>query len=140
MKIKPEHENFKIPVRSKPHSAGFDVFMPEAGQYPGGDKVIVPLGFSTEIPEGYVGLLVPRSGTGFKHGLEVNNTVGIIDSDFRGEWMAAIRTKSGEPFSWEEGDRILQFVIVPFAALELEVVESLADSDRGKGGMGSTGK
>lgn len=114
--------------------------MPEAGSYEGGDKVIVPLGFSTEIPLGHVALLLPRSGTGFKHGLEVNNTVGVIDSDFRGQWHAAIKTKSGKPFSWEAGERILQFVIVPVATPSLELVESLEDSERGKGGLGSTGK
>lgn len=140
MKIKSEHENFQIPARSTEYSGGFDVFMPEAGEYPGGDKVIVPLGFSTEIPVGHVALLLPRSGTGFKHGLEVNNTVGVIDSDYRGQWFAAIKTKSGEPFSWEAGDRILQFVVVPVATPALELVESLDDSDRGKGGFGSTGK
>lgn len=139
MKIKPLHKNFTMPIRSTEHAGGYDIFMPEAGKYYGGDKVIVPLGFATEVPRGCVALLLPRSGTGFKHGLEVNNSVGVIDSDYRGEWFAAIRTKGGLPFSWEANDRILQFVIVPVHTPELQLTESLEDSIRGEGGMGSTG-
>lgn len=140
MKIKPEHENFQMPVRSTAESAGYDIFMPEAGRYTGGDKVIVPLGFSTEIPKGYFALILPRSGTGFKFGLEVNNTAGVIDADYRGEWMAAIRTKTGEPISWEQGERMLQFVLLPTTVFDLQLVDSLEESERGKGGFGSTGK
>lgn len=134
------HKNFKLPVRSTTQAGGYDIFMPEAGKYSGEDKVVVPLGFSSEFPEGYVAVLLPRSGTGFKHGLEVNNTAGIIDSDYRGQWFAAIRTKEGTPFEWEAGERILQFILVPVFTPNLELVDSLEDSDRGEGGVGSTGK
>jgi dUTP pyrophosphatase len=64
----------------------------------------------------------------------------VIDSDYRGEWKAALRTKSGIPFGWEAGDRILQFMIVPIADVSLELVDSLDETDRGAGGFGSSGK
>lgn len=97
------------------------------------------LGFAAAVPDGYVGVLLPRSSTGAKHGLELNNTCGVIDSDYRGEWKAAIRTKSGIPFAWQAGDRILQFMIVPLAQVSLELVDSLDETNRGTGGFGSTG-
>ncbi len=72
--------------------------------------------------------------------MELNNTCGVIDSDYRGEWKAAIRTKSGIPFSWEAGERILQFMIIPVADVTLELVDSLEETSRGSGGFGSSGK
>jgi dUTP pyrophosphatase len=98
------------------------------------------LGFAAAIPPGHIGLLLPRSSTGAKHGMELNNTCGVIDSDYRGEWKAAIRTKSGIPFSWEAGERILQFMIIPVADVMLELVDSLEETSRGSGGFGSSGK
>jgi dUTP pyrophosphatase len=64
----------------------------------------------------------------------------VIDSDYRGEWKAALRTKSGIPFGWEAGDRILQFMILPIANVTLELVDFLDQTNRGSGGFGSTGK
>lgn len=72
--------------------------------------------------------------------MELNNTCGVIDSDYRGEWRAALRTKSGIPFHWEAGDRILQFMIIPVADVKLELVDELDETDRGSGGFGSSGK
>lgn len=140
MKIKPLHPDFQLPVKATEGSGAYDLFMPEAGKYYGEDKVIVPLGFAAAVPEGHVALLVPRSGTGFKYGLELNNTVGVIDSDFRGEWMAAMRTKTDTPLLWGKGDRLLQMLIVPVASVDLQEVDTLPETNRGKGGMGSTGK
>lgn len=139
MEIQSLHQAFIMPTKASDKAGAFDVYMPESGTADGSSKMI-GLGFATAIPEGYVGLLLPRSGTGAKHGLELNNTCGVIDSDYRGEWKAAIKTKSGIPFSWLAGDRILQFMIVPIAKIELELVENLDATSRGEGGFGSTGK
>jgi dUTP pyrophosphatase len=130
--------NNMIPLRSTEHAAGFDLFMPESGQVAGTAQKI-GLGFASEIPEGWMALLLPRSGVGFKHGLEVNNTVGVIDADYRGEWFASMRTKSGIAFSWAAGERVLQAVLVPRYLGEIELVASVAKSERGAGGLGSTG-
>lgn len=132
-------ENKLLPFRSTPHAAGFDLYMPESGQV-GGTAQKIGLGIATEIPEGWMALLLPRSGVGFKHGLEVNNTVGVIDADYRGEWFASMRTKSGLAFSWAAGERVLQAVLVPRYSGEVEWVESVAETSRGTGGLGSTGQ
>lgn len=128
-----------MPTKASDKAGAFDIYMPEAG-IAGGNNQFFGLGFATAIPQGFVGLLLPRSGTGAKHGLELNNTCGVIDADYRGEWKAALKTKSGIPFSWEAGERILQFMIVPIAQVELQLVDSLEETVRGTGGFGSTGK
>lgn len=131
--------NLLYPQRSTLNAAGFDLFMPEAGSVRG-EAIKIGLGFASEIPEGWMAMLLPRSGVGFKHGLEVNNTVGIIDSDYRGEWFASLRTKSGLAFNWAAGERVLQAVLVPRYLGEVELVESVAATARGTGGLGSTGQ
>lgn len=142
MKIKALHPNFKLPVKGTALAGGIDLFMPTDGTlYPNANFALeVPLGFAAEVPEGYVALVVPRSGVGCKAGLELNNTVGVIDSDYRGEWKAFLRIKNSVPFSWKAGDRLLQMLIVPVANVDFELVTELTETDRGTGGWGSTGK
>lgn len=139
MQIQSLHSAFIMPTKASDKAGAYDIYMPEAGTATGTSQFF-GLGFATAIPEGYVGLLLPRSGTGAKHGLELNNTCGVIDADYRGEWKAALRTKSGLPFSWAAGDRILQFLIVPVATVRLDLVDSLEETNRGTGGFGSTGQ
>lgn len=135
------HPNFQMPVRSSEYAGGYDIFMPEKGfLYPKQTRALkVPLGFGAEVPFNHVALILPRSGAGVRNGLELNNTVGVIDPDYRGEWMAFLRVKDGETMDWEAGDRLLQFVIVPFASVTLLEVNRLTPTTRGKGGFGSTG-
>ena len=140
MKIQLLHPHVRLPERATPDSAGFDIFMPEAGVIENTYVTKVPLGFATAIPPGYVALLLPRSGVGSKRGLELNNTCGVIDADYRGEWFATLRVKNGERFSWEAGERLLQMVLVNCLTPELEVVEQLPTTQRGTGGLGSTGQ
>lgn len=119
------------------------------------EKVVrVPLGFAMSIPEGYAALLLPRSGLGFKFGVEFNNTIGLIDSDYRGELVAAmrlkqttsdIRTEHAEVYftgelKFKAGDRIAQLAIVPIPQATFTAVDDLDDTKRGDGGIGSTGK
>ena len=140
MNIKKLHPNFKMPTRGTEHAGGYDLYMPEAGVLMPGATYgqMVPLGFAAEIPVGYVALLLPRSGAGAKHGVSLNNTVGVIDADYRGEWMACLRMKNGIPHRWEAGDRLIQFVLVPAHTPELVLVEELDTTVRGEGGFGST--
>lgn len=140
IRILPLTKNFKAPTKSTSESAGFDIYMPEAGEVTNNDTIRIPLGFSSEIEKGYVALILPRSGVGAKFGLELNNTCGVIDSDYRGEWMAAIKTKNFNLFQWNKGERLLQFLLVPVPEVELEIVESLTDSERGTKGFGGSGK
>lgn len=139
MRIQSFTKDFIMPTKGSDKAGAYDIYMPEDGTVAGA-SVMFPLGFATAIPDGYAALLLPRSGTGAKFALELNNTVGLIDSDYRGEWKAALRTKSGLIFSWKKGDRILQFIVVPIANVTLELVESLDDTLRGTGGFGSSGK
>lgn len=139
MQIQSLHPAFIMPTKASEKAGAYDIYMPEAGTADGTSRMF-GLGFATAIPDGYVVLLLPRSSMGAKHGLELNNTCGVIDSDYRGEWKAALRTKSGLPISWESGDRVLQFLIVPVATVRLELVESLDETKRGSGGFGSTGQ
>ena len=140
MNIKKLHPNFKMPTRGTEHAGGYDLYMPEAGVLMPGATYgqMVPLGFAAEIPVGFVALLLPRSGAGAKHGVSLNNTVGVIDADYRGEWMACLRVKNGVPHRWEAGERLLQFILVPVGITELNLVEELGTTDRGEGGFGST--
>lgn len=139
MRIKPISNNFIMPTKGSNDAGAIDLYMPEAGSVDG-TEVKIPLGFAAAIPKGYVGLLLPRSGTGAKHGLELNNTCGVIDADYRGEWIAVMRTKSGKEFSWKQGERVLQYVLVPVLSPTLEQVEGLDVTDRGEGGFGSSGE
>ena len=141
MLIKPliNLENFIMPTKGDPFAAGWDIYMPEAGEVSGHTKFI-DLGFATEIPQGWCALLMPRSSVGAKLGLELNNTIGLIDSSYRGEWRAAMRTKSGIPFKWTQGERVLQFVLLPHYVAGIQLVRDISTTERDKGGFGSSGK
>lgn len=139
MRIRPIHPQFITPIKGSDHAGAFDIFMPVSGiatQVP----QLIGLGFAAAVPIGHIALLLPRSSTGSKFGLELNNTCGAIDSDYRGEWKASMRTKSWEPFPWAAGDRVLQFLIIPVTNVRLELVGSLDETSRGTGGFGSSGQ
>jgi len=137
MKITAIHPNFIMPIKGTANSGAFDLYMPEFGTANGVTQLI-GLGFAAAVPTGHVALLVPRSSAA-KTGLELANTVGVIDSDYRGEWKAALRSKTGLPISWAQGDRLVQFLVVPVANVTLRQVDSLDETSRGTGGFGSTG-
>ena len=140
MRIKPIHPNFIMPTKGTEEAGAFDIYMPTSGSLNGIIPQRIGLGFAAEVPKNHVALLLPRSGIGAKYGVELNNSCGVIDSDFRGEWVGMLRTKSGEPFFWSQGERVLQFMIVPIANVELELADSLDETERGAGGFGSSGK
>lgn len=94
-------------------------------------------GLAIEIPEGYVGLLFPRSSIS-KTGMFLSNSVGVIDSGYRGEIMARFKYISGTK-SYSIGDKIAQLIILPYPKIEFEEAEYLSQTDRGDGGFGSTG-
>lgn len=140
MNIQPLHPAFKVPTKGTELSGAYDIYMPEAGHCVGDKPVMVNLGFAAEVPPGYVALLLPRSGCGAKHGVELFNTCGVIDADYRGPWIAAIRTKNGQAHSWDMHDRLIQVLFVPVLALDFTVVSELTSTERGAGGFGSTNK
>lgn len=103
------------------------------------ETVMAPLGIQVSIPIGWVGLIVPRSSYGLK-GLKLANTVGVIDSDYRGEVMLPLKTETNGRMVIPKGTRVAQMVIVPHLTTELEIVEELEKTGRGHGKFGSTGK
>ena len=105
-----------------------------------GKTVFVPTGIAMEIPRGYAGLAYARSGLACKQDLAPANKVGVIDSDYRGEFMIALHNHGSETRTVNHGDRIAQLVITPVYTPGFEEVEELSDTQRGTGGFGSTGK
>lgn len=106
-----------------------------------GEQALVPTGLAIALPDpGYVALLYARSGLAIKHGLSPANCVGVIDSDYRGEIVVALRNYAKEPYTVEPGERIAQMVITPVVQAEIALVDELDHTDRGAGGFGSTGR
>ena len=139
VKFKKLHEDVKLPVKGSSHAACYDVYA-NSISYRQDSKVVVGLGFSTEIPEGWRGVIVPRSNL-TKHDWVINNSMGIIDSDYRGEWTIVF-TKIFLQFGflpYVVGDRIAQIYFEPVHQIEFEEVDDLSSSERGEGGFGSTG-
>lgn len=139
LRIRPIHANFIAPTRGSEGAAALDLYMPEEGRVFQNGPTFVPLGFAAAVPAGHMALLLPRSGVGAKAGLELNNTCGVIDSDYRGEWIAALKLKNQASLSWKAGERLLQCLIVPVALCPVMLVDDLNDTVRGEGGFGSTG-
>lgn len=126
------------PERSHPTDAGVDLKARVSVILPPLYTAEIPLGIKTEIPEGYVALLLPRSGLGSR-GLVLRNTVGVIDSDYRGEWIAKVKNSSdNNVIELTKGDRICQAIIVP-CNLSVWEESNLSETVRGEGGFGSTG-
>lgn len=104
------------------------------------ERALVPTGLFMEIPRGFEAQIRPRSGLALKHGLTIPNAPGTIDSDYRGEVRVIVFNCSKEPFTIHHGDRIAQMVIARHEKVEWQKANELADSFRGEGGFGHTGK
>lgn len=105
-----------------------------------GERAAVPTGLAVAIPEGYAGLVIPRSGHALRSGLSVVNGPGLIDSGYRGEIHAILINLGTESVSFQAGDRIAQLAIVAIPEITWEEVDDLDDTERGEGGFGSTGQ
>jgi dUTP pyrophosphatase len=104
-----------------------------------GARALVPTGFAIELPAGYEAQVRARSGLAIKSGVGLPNGVGTIDSDYRGEIQVALINWGSAPVTLERGTRIAQLIVAPVVRATFEIVETLAESDRGAGGFGSTG-
>ena len=106
-----------------------------------GQKVVVPTGIAIQLPSHqYVALIFARSGLGIKHGITMSNGVGVIDSDYTGEIMCGLINLGNRPYTIQPGDRIAQMVFMPVAIASLTLVNELNPTERGMGGLGSTGQ
>lgn len=139
VKFKKLSEKTVIPKYAKPGDAGLDLVATSmVEEY---DIVTYGTGLAVEIPEGHVGLIYPRSSI-FKYELELTNSVGVIDSGYRGEITFKFR-KTGTGITnniYKVGDRIGQLIIMPYPKIEIIESQELSETERGTGGYGSTGK
>ena len=132
-------EDAELPTQAYPGDAGLDLVACERVTLGPGERGMVPTGIAVAIPEGYAGLVTPRSGLAARHGISVVNGPGLIDSGYRGEVQAILlNTDLRESFTVEPGMRIAQLVLVPVAAVRLVCVEELIGSVRGESGFGSS--
>lgn len=105
-----------------------------------GQVAKIPTGLALELPNsGVVALVMARSGLAAKHGLDLANGVGVIDSDYRGELQVLVRNLGEEPFRIRHGQRIAQMLFMPMIQVQLERTEELSKTERGSAGFGSTG-
>lgn len=133
------NEYAQLPTRGSKDAAGLDLYCPFHIKVPADSQKKIPLGIAVEIPNGHMGLLVPRSSMS-KTPLRCANSVGIIDADYRGELSIAYENVSCNDYTISRGDRIAQLIIVPIAMVDVEEVNSLSETERGVDGYGSTGK
>lgn len=142
VKYKKIKEKAQIFTRGSKYSAGLDIyaslkdyhFMIEPNE-----TVMIPTGITTEMPEGTVGLVFPRSGLATKQGLRLANCVGVIDSDYRGEWFIPIHNDSNEVRYINDKDRIAQVIFIKYPKVKLKKAKQLSLTKRGIKGFGSTG-
>ena len=141
IKLQKVTEDARMPIKGSEHAACYDVYAHSVKvQRP--NKIVVGLGFSTEIPPGFKGVIVPRSSIA-KTNWFLANSIGVIDSDYRGEWMMVLKTLESvvyDALPFAINDRCAQIYFEKVNDVEFEEVDELTDTIRGEGGFGSTGK
>ena len=128
-----------LPVYARAGDAGLDLLAAAPVTPPPGGRALVPTGLRVAIPEGYAGLVLPRSGLALRAGVTVLNAPGLIDSGYRGEIGVLLINHGAAAVTLDRGERIAQLVIQPVARATLVEVRELDGSPRGTGGFGSTG-
>ncbi|MBR5315800.1 MAG: dUTP diphosphatase [Firmicutes bacterium] len=142
IRVKKLKEKAMLPTYGSVEAAGADLYacLDESILIAPGESVFVPTGLAMELPKGYAGLIYARSGLACKRGLAPANKVGVVDSDYRGEFMVVLHNHGSIPQEVAHGERIAQLVITPVFTPGFAEVDELTDTDRSAGGFGSTGK
>ncbi len=143
IKIKKLKENAFLPTRGSKFAAGYDLYACVDT-----DSVVIPphksakigTGIAAAIPEGYFGAIFARSGLATKQSLRPANCVGVVDADYRGEFIVFLHNDSDEEKTVNNGERIAQLVVMPFLDVEFTETDTLDETERGANGFGSTGK
>ena len=137
-KLKP---NAMLPTYGSVEAAGADLYacLDAPVEIAPGKTAFIPTGIAMELPRGYAGLAYARSGLACKKDLAPANKVGVVDSDYRGEFMIALHNHGEQVRVIEHGERIAQLVITPVFTPGFTEVSELSDTERGSGGFGSTG-
>ena len=142
LKIKRLRPSAQIPSYATPGSAGLDLCADLDAPVtlePGGAATI-PTGLAVQLEPGRAGFIFARSGLAIKHGIGLTNSVGVIDSDYRGEIKVGVINQIAESYTISPGERIAQLVVMPVSMMPVEECDKLDDTARGAGGFGSTGK
>lgn len=142
LRFKKLSEKAVIPSRATPGSAGMDICacLDEAVVLAPGEIKMIPTGLTADTDCTDVAMLIyPRSGLSAKFGVSLANCVGVVDSDYRGEWFIPLVNHGKAPFTVEHGMRIAQLIPTKVIFPEVEICDSLTDTDRGSGGFGSSG-
>ena len=142
MKFKVKSLSGRYPKYATEGSSGMDLcaYLDEPIVLKPMERRLIPTGLFAEIPAGYEGQVRARSGLAIKHGIGLVNSIGTIDSDYRGEYLIPLINFGSEDFVINDGDRIAQLVIAKYEKVEIEPVEELSDTERGEGGFGHTGR
>ncbi len=128
-----------LPSQAYAGDAGLDLAAAEGVTIGPGERVVVGTGLAVAIPDGYTGLVVPRSGLAARNGIGKVNSPGVIDAGYRGEVrVVLLNTDRREPFTVEPGMRIAQLLVVPVPPVRLVEVDELPESERGERGFGSS--
>ena len=141
LKRLPESEGLPLPAYMTAHAAGADLCAAidvDLTLLPGA-RALVPTGFSIALPPGFEAQIRPRSGLALRSGVTCLNTPGTIDADYRGPVAVILANLGSEPVIIRRGDRIAQMIVAPVVQAQFDVVDELADTERGAGGFGSTG-
>ena len=139
--VKKLSPNARLPVYGTSFSAGADLCacLDAPVTLQAGETKLISIGISMEIPEGYAGLVFARSGLATKRNLAPANKVGVIDSDYRGEFFVPLHNHGTVPQTIEHGERIAQMILTPYLTAKFIEADTLSDTLRGEGGFGSTG-
>lgn len=134
--------NAALPEKTRPHDGAYDIRALEGGVVNPGERLLVSTGLAIALPEGYVGLVLARSGLALKHGVAPANSPGLIDANYRGEVKVILENRSRNNFSFAAGDRIAQLLVIKEAEVLLREVDRLPESpdERGQDGFGSSGQ
>jgi dUTP pyrophosphatase len=141
LRVRRLRDDAVLPTRAHPGDAGLDLVAVEAARLePAGGRATVGTGIAVEVPDGWAGLVCPRSGLAARHGIGVVNGPGVVDAGYRGEVRVVLyNSDPNEPFEVAPGDRIEHLVLTPVLLAPVEEVEALTSASRDAGGFGSTG-
>jgi dUTP pyrophosphatase len=130
----------RLPARAHQGDAGHDLHALEPVRLKPGQRAMVRTGVAIELPPGYAGWVVPRSGLAHRHGIALVNAPGLVDEGYRGELkVLLLNTDRSTPATIQAGDRIAQLVLIAVASPDVMEVSELSETARGAGGFGSTG-
>lgn len=142
LKTKKMRDNAILPTRGDAEAAGIDLYAcidTPITILPGHTEMI-PSGIACEFPQGYFGLMFPRSSVGVKRHLTLANVAGVIDNSFRGEIIMAFKNDGDKYQTIEPGERLAQMILLPYVTYNIVETDELSETERGTGGFGSTGK